>query len=81
MVRTFVTFGDIAGKLVVLDIECTKCPRRGRYHVDRLIEKYGRRGNLTKWLAALNGDCRRRDARLLHQRCDVRCPDLTTLRR
>jgi hypothetical protein len=39
--RTYLIFGDIDGKLDVLNVECTK----GRYHVQRLIEVYGRKGN------------------------------------
>jgi hypothetical protein len=48
MARTYNVFGDIAGKLDVLRVECTKCDRKGRYHVRKLIEKYGRRGNMSK---------------------------------
>jgi hypothetical protein len=47
--RTYLTFGDIEGKLDVLRVECSKCPRKGRYSVARLIEKYGRRANMMKW--------------------------------
>jgi hypothetical protein len=43
MARTYLVFGDIEGKLDVLRVECTKCPRKGRYSAPRLIEKYGRR--------------------------------------
>ena len=46
--RTYLTFGDIEGKLDVLHVECSKCPRKGRYSVARLIEKYGRRANMMK---------------------------------
>ena len=53
-----------------------KCGRKGRYHVHKLIEKYGRKGNMMKWKEQLNGDCPRRDARSLHERCDLICPDL-----
>ena len=49
MARTYLVFGDIEGKLDVLRVECTKCDRKGRYHVHKLIEKYGRKGNLMKW--------------------------------
>jgi hypothetical protein len=38
--------------LDVLRVECTKCARKGRYHVHKLIEKYGRKGNLIKWEGA-----------------------------
>jgi hypothetical protein len=59
-----------------LRVECTKCDRKGRYSVRRLIEKYGRKANMMKWKEQLNGDCPRRDARTLHERCDLIWPDL-----
>ena len=46
--RTYLIFGDIEGKLDVLRVECTKCARKGRYHVHKLIEKYGRKANMMK---------------------------------
>ena len=36
-----VILGDIAGKVAMLEIECAKCDRYGRYRVDRLIEQHG----------------------------------------
>jgi hypothetical protein len=42
MTRSYLVFGDIEGKLDVLRVECTKCDRKGRYYVHKLIEKYGR---------------------------------------
>ena len=56
--RNYLTFGDIEGKLDVLRIECTRCQRKGRYSVAKLIAKYGRRANLMKWSEQLNGDAR-----------------------
>src|SRR5262249_20270800 len=47
--RTYLVFGDIEGKLDTLRVECTKCPRKGRYSVRKLIEKYGRKANMMKW--------------------------------
>jgi hypothetical protein len=35
--RAYLTFGDIEGKLDMLRVECTKCARKGRYSVGRLI--------------------------------------------
>jgi hypothetical protein len=49
---------------------------KGRYSVRRLIEKYGRKANMMKWKEQLNGDCPKRDAHGLHERCDLLCPDL-----
>ena len=48
--RTYLVFGDIEGKLDVLRVECTKCDRKGRYHVHKLIEKYGRMGDIRQSL-------------------------------
>jgi hypothetical protein len=76
MARTYLLFGDIEGKLDVLRVECTKCPRKGRYGVPRLIEKYGRGANMMKWKEQLSGDCPKRDAQQPRERCDLICPDL-----
>jgi hypothetical protein len=73
--RAYLVF-YIEGKLDVLRVECTKCSRRGVYYVYRLIEKYGRKANMMKWKEQLNGDCPRRDALSLHERCDFICVDL-----
>jgi hypothetical protein len=61
--RSYVIFDDIERKLDVLRVERTKCARKGRYSVRRLIEKYGRKANMMKWKEQLNGDCPRREAR------------------
>ena len=53
MSRTYLTFGDIAGKLEMLRIECTRCARKGRYSVGKLIAQHGRRGNMSKWVSDL----------------------------
>jgi hypothetical protein len=76
MARTYFTFGDIEGKLDVLRVECTKCYRKGRYSVAKLIAEHGRKGNMTEWVSELKGDCPNRDAHSLNERCDVVCPDL-----
>jgi hypothetical protein len=74
--RTYLTFGDIAGKLHMLRIECTRRARKGRYNVTKLIAQYGRRGNMSKWDSDLRGDYPKRNATQLHERCDLICPDL-----
>jgi hypothetical protein len=60
MARTYLVFGDIEGKLDVLRVECTKCPRNGRYSVHNLIEKYGRMGKLGKETMAMMTDGKNR---------------------
>jgi hypothetical protein len=74
--RGYLIFGDIEGKLDVLRVECTRYERKGGYSVARLIEKYGRDGHMMKWREQLNGDCPKRDAPQMHDRCDLICPDL-----
>ena len=76
MASTYLVFANIEGKLDLLRVECTRCPRKGRYSVRRLIEKYGRNANMMKWKEQLNGDCPKRDAPQMHNRCDLICPDL-----
>jgi hypothetical protein len=76
MSRTFLTFGDIAGKLHMLQIECTRCARKGRYSVAKLLVEHGHRGNMSKWVSDLRGDCPKRNAAHLNERCDLICPDL-----
>jgi hypothetical protein len=46
MARTYLVFGDIEGKLDMLRVECTRCPRKGSYIVRKLIEKYRRKANM-----------------------------------
>jgi hypothetical protein len=69
-------YGDIESKLDVLRVECTRCSRKGSYRVRQLVEKYGRDASMMKWKEQINGDCPRRDAPQLHDRCDLICPDL-----
>ena len=35
---------------------------KGRYHIRKLIEKHGRKGNMSKWVSDLKADCPKRDA-------------------
>jgi hypothetical protein len=57
-------------------IECTRCPRAGRYNVAKLIETYGRDGDMTDRTWRLKQDCPRRSAPVVCERCDLICPDL-----
>ena len=62
--------------LNVLRVECMRCSRKGRYSVRRLIAQCGRKASMMKWKVQLNGDCPKRNAPQLHDRCDLICPDL-----
>ena len=71
-----IVFRDIVGKLDVLNVECDKCGRRGLYHLDRLIERYGIDAKLFDWSDDITADCPRKQAMNLNDVCGVRCPDL-----
>ena len=76
MARSYLVFGDIAGKLAVHRVECTRCSRKGQYRVAKLIARDGREDNMGEWMSDLKADCPRRNAPQLHERCDLLCPDL-----
>jgi hypothetical protein len=41
-----ITFSDLTGKLVVLNVACDRCGRAGRYRLCRLIDDRGRDGTI-----------------------------------
>jgi hypothetical protein len=47
----------------VLNIECEKCGRRGRYHLHRLIERCGIDAKLFDWSDEITADCPRKQAK------------------
>jgi hypothetical protein len=57
-----IIFRDLVGKLDVLNVECDKCGRFGRYHLDRLIERYGIDAKLFDWSDEITADCSRKQA-------------------
>jgi hypothetical protein len=71
-----IIFRDLVGKLDVLNVECAKCGRRGRYHRDRLIERYGIEAKLFDWTDEITSDRPRKQAMNLNGICGARCPDL-----
>jgi hypothetical protein len=70
-----IIFCDLVGKLDVLNVECEKCGRRGRYGLSRLIARYGIDAKLFEW--SPEADCPRKVVRNEHDPCGARCPDLS----
>src|SRR5215471_19554003 len=58
-----IIFRDLVGKLEVLNVECDKCGHSGRYHLHRLIERYGIDAKLFGWSDEITADCPRKRAR------------------
>ena len=53
-----VTLGSLCAQgMVVLEVACSKCPRRGRYRITRLIDKHGPVMALTTLKDLLSADC------------------------
>jgi len=72
-----IIFRDLVGKLDVLNIECDKCGRRGRYGLRRLIERYGINAKLFDWSDEITADCPRKQAKNLNDICGAGCPELS----
>src|SRR3954453_1784547 len=73
------SFAEIAAKTVVLDVACIRCPRRGRYRLDRLIEQVGADAGVRTLVPYLIADCPRATLPGIHERCDVWFPCLLAL--
>lgn len=43
--------------VVLVDVECSLCPRRGRYRLARLAERYGAAVPLLRLLELIAADC------------------------
>ena len=71
-----VTLGDVAGKLAMLDVACSKCDRRGRLSVAKLIVERGADMRLPDLREILAGDCPRVRSASVVDRCGVHYPQL-----
>jgi hypothetical protein len=71
-----VTLGDIADKITMLEVACSRCGRFGRLRVSRLIEQHGADAKLPALREILAGDCPRVGATSIYERCGVRYPQL-----
>ena len=70
-----VTLGQVcAAGVVVLDVACHGCPRRGRYRVTRLIDRHGAGKGLTELRNMLAGDCPKRDSTSVFNLCGAYFP-------
>ncbi len=70
-----VTLGQTcAAGLVMLDVRCHVCPRRGRYRITRLIDQYGAGKQLSELKNVLSADCSKRAHESFFNRCGVYFP-------
>lgn len=73
-----VTLRDIADKLPMLKVACSRCERHGRLSVAKLIEQHGAGAQLTNLRTILVGDCPRIGG-AIYEQCGVRYPQLVRL--
>jgi hypothetical protein len=66
-----VTLGELADRLPMLEVACSRCERRGRLNVAKLIERHGPDTRLPDLREILAGDCPRSSAVAIHERCGV----------
>ncbi|MGF6996832.1 hypothetical protein P3T25_005207 [Paraburkholderia sp. GAS32] len=78
MKKGCVTLGQVAARASHLDVACTRCERRGRYSLSKLVASHGEDFPLPD-LAARISDCPKKDASVW-ERCDVYYPGLRTMK-
>ncbi|CAB3758692.1 hypothetical protein LMG29542_03406 [Paraburkholderia humisilvae] len=74
MAKGSVTLGEVATRASHIEVACTRCERRGRYRLARLVASYGEDFPMTD-LGAEIADCPKRHAAIT-ERCDVYFPGL-----
>jgi hypothetical protein len=75
MKKGAVPLGAVAALATHLEVACTRCERRGRYRLARLVVTYGSDFPMTDLGTAIT-DCTRRTATAVQDRCDIYFPDL-----
>jgi hypothetical protein len=71
------TLGGIcAAGIITLNVACMNCPRRGRYRVTRLVDRYGAGLGLPDLKTLLAADCREKQSPWPQHSCAVYFPGL-----
>ncbi len=73
-----VILGEVAARASHIEIACSRCERKGRYRVAKLVARLGADFSITD-LGAELADCPRRSAAVNHERCDVYFPRLPNI--
>ena len=74
MANGSVSLGDVATRATHIEVACSRCERRGRYRLSRLVARFGEHFAMTD-LGSELADCPRRNASMI-ERCDVYFPGL-----
>jgi hypothetical protein len=79
--KTQNALSDLRPDVAHLDVACSRCDRRGRLSVARLIAEHGAGATLRDAVAGINADCPNREAHGVMQQCDHFFPGLGGLLR
>lgn len=79
--NSLIIFRDIAGRTAMLVVDCRRCPRKGRYRLDKLIARYGLDEPVATFVDSLTADCphKMKPNASIYDRCRAQCPTLPTL--
>jgi hypothetical protein len=72
--RELVTLAEAAARQRMLNVACSRCQRRGRLSLARLIAEHGPDTPVRMATANLNVDCPRRNSPNWAERCDIYYP-------
>ena len=75
MTRGSRTLGDIAARMKLLEVRCSRCTRAGRHSTAKLVERWGAELPMPDLARRLAGACAKLTASE-PERCDVHFPGL-----
>lgn len=78
MTNGSIDLGDVAARASHIDVACSRCERKGRYQLARLVDALGADFPMTNLGAELANCPHRKDA-THNKRCDVYFPGLRKL--
>lgn len=78
MTNGSIDLGDVAARASHIDVACSRCERKGRYQLARLVHTFGADFPMTN-LGAELANCPHRAEMAHNKRCDVYFPGLIKL--
>ena len=69
-----ITLGEVAERVAVLAVACSRCERAGRYKLDTLIARHGAEFGIPDLLRLLSDDCPKRASVTVYGRCGFTVP-------
>jgi hypothetical protein len=70
---------EVAARLLVLDVSCSCCDRRGRLRTNRLLVEHGADMPIPQLLRIIAGDCPKLNAVQISDICGIHSPSLSRL--